>query len=175
MLLDSAAELLMHRACEPRLDHAEMERGILRMSEAIYEATGRGANTIAELQGKAVSVSRRRKIERDFGAKCNYLHEQGLLAGPQVRVLKKLHTYRNETYHRDQLHPETLASAAKIYIYLVCSMMRDFAVQMMCYGAEVPTGLLRYLASDEHGISLIGVGLGLQARIAARSCPRPSG
>jgi hypothetical protein len=169
MLLDSAAELLMHRVCEPRLDHAEAEREILRGFEAMYEATGRGTETIAELRGKVIPGSRRRRIERDFGAKCDYLHEQGLLAGPQARVLKKLHKYRNETYHRDQLRPETLASAAKVYIYLVCSMMRDFPVQMMCYGAELPAGLLRYLASDERGIRLVlDVGPGLQARIAAR-------
>ena len=103
------------------------------------------SRNFTELQGKVVSNTRLKKIERDFNAKCDYLGQRGLLAGPQVRILKKLHKYRNETYHRDVLRPATLASAAKIYIYLVCSMMRNFPVYMIALlASDPPPALARY-------------------------------
>ena len=170
MLLDSAAELLMHRQCEWLLNEAEMYRRLLGNAQAMYDATGKGAEAIAEYRAKALSSTRIKKIEHDFNAKCDYLRERGLLAAPQVRILKKLHKYRNETRHRDELRPATLASAAKIYIYLVCSMMRDFPVYMMVlpWDSEPPSALARYLTDDECGSGLLAVGTELQARIATR-------
>ena len=169
VLLDSAAELLMHRQCDWLLLQAEQDRGLLQTYKAIYDATGRGANTVAELQDKVVSNTRLKKIERDFNAKCDFLGERGRLAEPQIRILKKLHKYRNETYHRDELRSATLMSAARIYIYLVCSMMRDFPVFMIGYSAsDPPPALASYMTENEHGPGLLGVGTKLQARIAMR-------
>lgn len=169
VLLDSAAELMMHRESEYLLNDAEWYSRTLKMAKAMYEATGKGADMIAEYQGKVVSSGQRKKIERDFNAKCDYLHQHDLLAAPQARILKKLHKYRNEIYHRDQLRPVTLASAAKIYIYLVCSMMRDFPVHVMSYSSPGrPSGLIKYLEDNDHGAGLLRVGLDLQARIATR-------
>ena len=69
------------------------------------------------------SKTQRNKIEHDFDAKCALLVKEDILQPDQARVLKKLHEYRNETYHRDELRPATLASTNEIYVYLVCSMM----------------------------------------------------
>jgi hypothetical protein len=162
VLLDSAAELLMHRETDRML---ETDHRLLRVAEACHEWTGRGENDLNELRARIVSGTRRKKIEREFGAKCDYLMDRGLLAGPQVRVLKKLHDYRNETYHRDKVRPPTLASAVKIYTYLVCVMMRDFPAQMICISSSDPSeAIAKYLEDHECGLGLLG--LDLQARIA---------
>jgi hypothetical protein len=168
LLLDSAAELMMHRQCEWLLAQAEMYEGWLRGATAFKAATGRGAERVAELQKEALSAGQRKNIERDFNAKCDYLRQHDLLPDAQARVLKKLHKYRNETYHRDRLRPATLANAARIYIYVVCTMLRDLPSYVTSYTELDPRpGLVKYLSDEERGAAgLFGVEDRLPARIA---------
>jgi hypothetical protein len=119
LLLDSAAELLLHRECQSRLQWAERDEQLLCQAEELTAATGKELEWVAELREHVLPHAQRKKIDRDFGAKCDYLTGLGMLAVPHARVLKKLHKYRNEAYHRDQLRLGTLASAVKIYTYLV--------------------------------------------------------
>jgi hypothetical protein len=174
MLLDSAAELLLHRECQSRLYWAERDRQLIRMAEQTQAATGREPEWLAELREKAVSHTQRKKIDRDFGAKCDYLSGLGVLAGPHARVLTKLHKYRNEAYYRDQLRLGTLASATRIYVYLVCSLMQHLPLHgtdgLIHLPPTPPAGLLKYLEDGESVLGLLddGEGTGFQARIAAR-------
>jgi hypothetical protein len=173
MLLDSAAELLLHRECHSRLQWAERDRHLVRLAEEMHRATGKEPEWLAELREEAVPAARCRQIDRDFGAKCDYLLGLGVLAEPHARVLKKLHKYRNEAYHRDRLRLGTLASATKIYVYLVCSLMQDFPMHgtdgFIHLPPHPPAGLLKYLKDGESVLPLmLDTGPGLQARIASR-------
>lgn len=169
IMLDSAAELLLHRECDSRLKWAGEYRRLVRDAERWRERMGRETGTLAELREKAVPAAQYRRIDRDFGAKCDYLLGLGVLAEPHARVLKKLHKYRNEAYHRDHLRRGTLASATRIYAYLVCSLMRDFPMHSISYqSTDPPAGLLKYLAAGERGMELWDALPGLQARIASR-------
>ena len=169
IMLDSAAELLLHRECDSRLKWAGEYRRLVRDTERWRERMGRETGTLAELREKAVPAAQYRRIDRDFGAKCDYLLGFGVLAEPHARVLKKLHKYRNEAYHRDHLRRGTLASATRIYAYLVCSLMRDFPMQSISYqSTDPPAGLLKYLTAGERGMELWDALPGLQARIASR-------
>ena len=104
MLLDSAAERRMHRECEWQLQMHAIGPRALREIEEYCQATGDGAEALPQLrQMVAAQASQRKRVSRDFSAKCDYLLELGLLPGPHARVLKKLHRYRNETYHRDHV------------------------------------------------------------------------
>lgn len=174
ILLDSAAELLLHRECDSRLQWAEQDRHLVRMAEDLQQKTDKEPDWLAELRERAVSAARCRQIDRGFGAKCDYLLGLGVLAEPHTRVLKKLHKYRNEAYHRDRLRLGTLASATKIYVYLVCTLMRDFPMHgtngFINLTPRPPARLLRYLEEGDSWLHLvIGTGpQGLQARIASR-------
>ncbi len=164
MLLDSAAELLMHRQCRNEINSTSMWAALLKSSEEIYARTGtdEAKARVDEARARTVSNTKRKRIDREFDAKCDFLHEKDLLADPQVRVLKKLHEYRNETYHRDKLRRGVLASAAKIYLYLLCTMMRDFPVNSMSYpNAGPPAGIAKYIGDSER------VGFDMQAKIGA--------
>lgn len=164
MLLDSAAELLMHRECRSAISTNSMWSALLKLSEESYARTGTAEDKarVDEARAKTISNTRRKRIDREFDAKCDFLREKDLLADPQVRVLKKLHQYRNETYHRDKLRPGVLASAAKIYIYLVCTMMRDFPVNSITYlNTGPPAGVAKYLGDCER------VGSDTQAKIGS--------
>jgi hypothetical protein len=174
ILLDSAAELLLHRECHSRLQGAEHDRHLVRLAEDLQQATGKELEWVAELRERAVPAARCRQIDRDFGAKCDYLLGLGVLAEPHARVLKKLHKYRNEAYHRDRLRLGTLVSATKIYVYLVCSLMQDFPMHgtngFIHLSPRPPAGVLRYLEDGESWLHLLlGTGPeGLQGRIASR-------
>jgi hypothetical protein len=175
LLLDSAAELLLHRECQSRFQWAERDRQLMHLAEETRAATGKEPEWLAELRESALSLAQWKKIDRDFGAKCDYLAGRGMLTEPHERVLKKLHKYRNEAYHRDQLRLGTLASATKIYIYLVCSLMLDFPMHgtggFIHLSPRPPAGLVKYLEEDENWVSLLldtGESIGLQARIASR-------
>jgi hypothetical protein len=174
MMLDSAAELLLHRECDSCLRRAGEYRKLVRMAEEWRVTMGKGLTSAAGLRAKAVPAGQCRRIDGDFGAKCDYLVGLGMLAGPRARVLKKLHKYRNEAYHRDRLRLGTLANATRIYVYLVCILMRDFPQRgtagVVCLTPHPPAGLLKYL-DDEDWMPLVldrGKSPGLQARIASR-------
>lgn len=175
LLLDSAAELLLHRECQSRFQWAERDRQLMDLADETRAATGRAPEWLAELQERALSLAQWKKIDRDFGAKCEYLAGLGMLTQPHARVLKKLHKYRNEAYHRDQLRLGTLASAVKIYIYLVCALMRDLPMHgtggFIHLSPRPPAGLVKYIEEDENWVSLMldtDENTGLQARIASR-------
>jgi hypothetical protein len=85
----------------------------------------------------------------------------------QVRVLRKLHLYRNEAYHRDTLRSGSLRSAVRIYAYLVCTMMRDLRTQGLMISLSLPEGLRPYAARFG------GAGFDLQGRIATEMLSRP--
>jgi hypothetical protein len=170
MLLDSAAELMMYRECERRLQMDAISPHTLHEIEQYCQATGDGAEALPRLrQMAAAQASQRKRVSRDFSAKCDYLLELGLLPGPHARVLKKLHRYRNETYHRDHVRRATLESAARIYIYLVCTMMKVFTGHIMSYPPEPPVGLIKYLPPGVRGLDLLhGKWWGLQPQIASQ-------
>ncbi len=173
LMLDSAAELMLHHWTTWPLHEAATYSRMLPMYEKMHEATGTGAGDLVEIRAKALSSTRRRKIEREFGAKCDYLRDRGQLSDAQVRVLRRLHEYRNEAYHQDHLRPSTLASAVRIYTYLVCVMIREFSPGFWSYCHDDPRpGLRKYLDEGECGIELIRLGPKLPARISAELLAR---
>jgi len=170
MLLDSAAELMMHRECTWHLQMDAISPHTLRETEEYCLATGDGLEDALPLlrQQAAAQAAQRKKVNRDFSAKCDYLLELGLLPGPHARVLKKLHKYRNETYHRDRVRRATMESATRIYVYIVCTMMKNFTGHFMGYPPEPPTGLVKYLPAGVGGLDLLrGKWWGLQRQIAS--------
>ena len=72
-MLDSAAELLLHRECDSRLKWAGEYRRLVRdTSDGARGWAGRQA-PLAELREKAVPAAQYRRIDRDFRARCDYL------------------------------------------------------------------------------------------------------
>ena len=172
IMLDSAAELLLHRECDSRLRWAGEYRKLVRMAEEWRATMGKELSSVAGLREKAVPAAQCKRIDRDFGAKCHYLVDLGVLAEPHARVLKKLHKYRNEAYHRDRLRLGTLSSASRIYAYLVCTLMRDFPPHgtggLIHLTPYPPAGIMKYLDDDEDWGALVLDSAELQARIASR-------
>lgn len=148
LILESTSEILLHREVTHRLMWQEFDR---RMLDRIAESERLGLTATPEidemrreLQTRVLSKTRRRKIDREFDEKVDFLTEEGVIDSAHGRVLKKLHDYRNEAYHRDHVRSETLASAVKIYSYLTCLLLRDLEPHGTAYGSEIPVGLQGY-------------------------------
>ncbi|MEU0221161.1 hypothetical protein ABZ281_41775 [Streptomyces sp. NPDC006265] len=139
ILLDSAVELIMHRMAESELDcesyHFDRLESLRRL-EAMRKsdnplhrrfATGPSNDQLSaeikELEGMVTSKRKRQKINYNFGDKIDFLVERTRLPGGIAPVLKKLHDYRNETYHRDQHRVEVIRPAVLIYFDAACTVL----------------------------------------------------
>lgn len=149
MLLDSAAELILHRAVQSKLAFHQMESQLLSMydrSEKLGLVLGDAEEQQrADLRRKVLSKSKLRDLDRNFDSKAEYLTSLGDLPQAETRVLRKLHAYRNEAYHRDTVRPGSLRSAVSIYSYLACTMMRDLNVTGIAVSLNIPSALKPYL------------------------------
>ena len=129
ILLDSAVELIMHRMAlselaGERYPFEQLEN--LRRLEARGHGEGRFRDEIQRLEGIVVSKTRRKKIDSNFGDKIDFLVERDRLPGDLGPVLKKLHEYRNETYHRDQHRIEVIRPAVLIYFDAACTVLEHY-------------------------------------------------
>src|SRR5262245_20336269 len=94
VLLDSAAELILHRESEYQLGWQRYPEGMLRSLQAIVDAgkaTPEVKAQMAKLRAQIVPKKERRRIEREFIAKAEYLETKGIIPTPYIQVLKKLH------------------------------------------------------------------------------------
>lgn len=152
LLLDSAAELILHRAVQAKLTWQHVDA---QMLAALDRAQAQGAQLSdedrarqAELRKKVLSKSQRRTLKRNFDAKAEYLVAQGDLPVATARALRKVHEYRNEAHHRDTVRAGSLRSAVDIYSYLVCTLLRDLNTMGPMVALGVPAGLRRYLGES---------------------------
>ncbi|WP_306206174.1 hypothetical protein [Actinoplanes sp. RD1] len=139
ILLDSAVELIMHRMVEQRLrwEHRNFDQleGLYRLRRWRQNGTrlqrqfanelseSQLEQEIARLEPSVTSKADRKKIDRDFLRKAEFLVEKDALPATLVPVLRKLHAYRNETYHRDHHRIEILLPAVLIYFDVACSVL----------------------------------------------------
>jgi hypothetical protein len=134
IVLDSAVELLMHRMAWSELDREQYYFEQLENLRRL-EAAGRGRpgfrDEIQQLEGNTVSKTRRKKIDSNFGDKIDFLVERDRLPADLGPVLKKLHEYRNETYHRDQHRIEVIRPAELIYFDAACTVLEHYEPGMM--------------------------------------------
>lgn len=139
LLLDNLAEILIHREVEYQLAFASMFRS---------------------LREPAVSRRKEKKIRRYFGEKVAYLVELGLVEATHARMLDKLHLYRNEAYHHDEVRTQTLHTAVDIYFYLCCILMKSLPVHS--YQATATSKHLKPFVDDARWVN----GFEVQGRVA---------
>ncbi|WP_094729039.1 hypothetical protein [Rhodococcus sp. RS1C4] len=140
MLLDNTAELLLRRECNSKLALNYLGR---QLYEEVREAMHRGethqatspraapgqtprklADIEAELKRQTVTEKEQSEIVGKFVPKVLYLQRNKLFSESHAAVLTRLHRYRNEIYHEDKVRPATIETAAKIYTYVVCDLMK---------------------------------------------------
>jgi len=142
ILLDSAVELIMHRMVEVELDrerfHFDQLENLRRLEamrksdNPLHRRFAAGPSDdqlsadIKRLEGAVTSKNKRKRINHNFGDKIDFLVERAKLPGDLAPVLKKLHDYRNETYHRDQHRVEVIRPAVLIYFDAACTVLDHY-------------------------------------------------
>jgi hypothetical protein len=164
ILLDSAIELIMHRMIEAELRHERFHfdqlANIRRLESWQHSndpvqrrfatnalSSDQLASEIQRLEPMVTSKARRRKIDRIFGEKIDFLVGRQMLPMEVAPALKKLHDYRNETYHRDQHRVEVLHSAVLIYFDVACTVLDHYTPGSMIVDRSSGPELARFQGS----------------------------
>jgi hypothetical protein len=154
ILLDNAAEVIMRRNVEVRLTHnATMERVLRKWKEILQQHPGdaEAHRHHDEVAREVVPRAARRELTRSFDAKVDFIRDRGDLQETESRVLKKLHRYRNELYHRDRIWPETVRSACLLYFDMACALFErlpQYAITTASMHKEVPPALRKFNAHE---------------------------
>jgi hypothetical protein len=120
ILLDNAAEILMYDACEATLRADESMDRIRAMGRLIDDREARVAFE-RSVDVKWGSGSRKR-IRREFSEKVDMLEGQGRIETPIAASLKRLHTYRNEAFHRGHVRSESIRTATVVLFRIICDL-----------------------------------------------------
>lgn len=145
LLLDNIVETLFYRQTSYLLSLEDFERRTVAGLEGRQDLPDDLAKMRDETLANLTSKNQRKKIDREFDAKADYLVHHELVEATDARVLKKLHQYRNEAYHRDQVRQSTLETAVGIYFWLACHLFAALPVHSIVYG-HVPKGLEQFLS-----------------------------
>ncbi len=167
LLLDSAAELVLHRETKFWLTHAEIDRNLVENHERYIP--DRESQYIDEAKERLVSRSEARRIDREFGKKAAYLVKIGVVEAGLADALGRLHHYRNEAYHQDRVRHATLRTAVRVYAALVLELMRTLRPHLVSYGSRNHPDIAKYLGPDE---SIFPDGFEIQGRIAEKLMSR---
>lgn len=154
ILLDNAAEVIMRRNIEERLAGNMLMERVLRQWVEILEqdpANAEARRHHDEVAREVVPRAARKDLARSFDAKVDFIRDQGDIQETESRVLKKLHRYRNELYHRDRLRPETVRSACLMYFEITCALFEkliQYPLTTASIHMETPPALRKFNAPD---------------------------
>ncbi|MGW9184827.1 hypothetical protein [Agromyces sp. NPDC055661] len=152
ILFDSVMETLMvrriddlfalYRIGQPRpweeVQPVEMDLRDASQKQRVEEASG------TRLVPWRISKTQRLRIDREFGAKLQLLAWHGDLRPELVPVATRLHEYRNEVYHRDQLRRGSLLVTANLAASVVAEMLRALRPGVVgSYGSDTRETLRR--------------------------------
>ena len=182
MLFDAAAELLLHRSAVYFLAEDSIEQQTLNRyqndvvhlqktinqsddgDQALLNSLQMVQTKVAEQEGIVLDTKRRERIERRFKDKAQFVVEKtGALPSSALAVMKKLHRYRNDTYHQDTLRPATLAASTQIYGHIVLDLMTALKPKGGTESRFLPPRLAKYFPEDAGLHEVISEG---QSRIA---------
>ena len=134
LLLDNASEVLMYRSVVDVLQHDDIYDRMFSyarewMPKKEYEKFK------AETSYELIPKSRRKAILRYYDEKVDFLIERGNLEEAVGGVLKRMHRYRNEAYHRDAVRKATIKPAVILLYELVCHLLETLKPGWMSYSS----------------------------------------
>ncbi len=151
LLLDNAAEVLMFRNVECLLITARWNEQILRRYDELLELTDEPdiRQDREEVASRVVSKKKRGKLRNYFNAKADFLVEHNSLDQTQARVLKRLHSYRNELYHEDTIRIDTIQPACLLYFDLICTLLEHLTqFEITTLTKDLPPALAKYRPAE---------------------------
>lgn len=144
ILLDNAAEILMYRTVLSEFRDNEIYGKICEMDRKLREQAKSALPSdifdkflTEHALPEILEENKKRKILKYFDEKITFLCDTcGLIPSPVRAVLSSLHSYRNETYHRDIIRNEILRPIAILYFELVCELVTYLKQSCISYSSE---------------------------------------
>lgn len=149
ILLDNAAEILMYRTVLSEFRENEIYEKIREMDRKLHEKAKSALpsdifdkflteHALTEhALPKILEEKKKKNILKYFDEKITFLCDTcGLISSPVSAVLSSLHSYRNETYHRDIIRNEILRPIAILYFELVCELVTYLKQGCNSYSSE---------------------------------------
>jgi hypothetical protein len=162
----------MRRSIEVRLaGNMFMERVLNQWKEILEQdpASAEARRQHDEVASEVVPRATRRVLARSFDTKVDFLRERGDIPETDSRILKKLHKYRNELYHRDRVRPETVQSACLLYFDMACTLferLRQSQLGIVTLHMETPLALRTFNAGQAKGYPTEGqIAAALRSRL----------
>jgi hypothetical protein len=123
ILLDNAAELIMHRELSYRFAQDDYYARLRDFSERKY------------------SDEERRKAEQEFKPMVKLLHHNlGMISDEQATVLCVCHKMRRDAFHRGEMNPIILRPVTELLFMTVCDLAKAFPVHSYTIAGGIPSG-----------------------------------
>jgi hypothetical protein len=124
LLLDNAAEILMHRKVTEELQHDDFYVKLHRVIDGFQTSPAEKEDLRKQLGYTPLSEKRKKAVAWSFEEKTKFLsQEKKYIPEPAARVLSYLHRYRNEAYHRDHVRPDSIRPATLLLFEVVCDLL----------------------------------------------------
>jgi len=128
LLLDNAAEVLMHRAVQEELAYSDWHREWHAQMAAFLrrkpDDDGKTRHRLSQLAARIIPEKRKHKLGKYYNEKVDFLSQElHHMSVPVARVLKHIHDYRNEAYHNDRIRPDSIRPAVLILFDVVCTLL----------------------------------------------------
>ncbi|MDA8072075.1 MAG: hypothetical protein M0Z40_15070 [Actinomycetota bacterium] len=147
LLLDNVVEVMLHREVESETFFQDVNVAMRLQMQRMQPFHGDKPEFMALLTDIESRIPPERKmedLEERFRAKVNFLAERKRLDPPVAAIVKKLHRYRNDLYHRLQLRREVLEPATLIYFDVACAVLATWRFQRSWSSAESYEDLARF-------------------------------
>jgi hypothetical protein len=136
LLLDNAAELQMDRRIQGDMQSEDF-RERLRNQLLVFPKSDLPADLREIAEWEPLPNSRKSKIERYFDEKVLFLSgRQPVLDPALAAVLKHLHRYRNEAYHKARVRKQTIRTAALILLEINCHLILSVSRGTTSYSSD---------------------------------------
>lgn len=122
LLLDNATEIMMRRTVELELSHDEMWR---RIDELWKELPPVDDPRFEGPEYHLLPTKLRKAAAFEFAGRVDLLVHVRRLDADMAAVIKALHKYRNDAYHRENNRPKTLRAATILYFEICCELLNS--------------------------------------------------
>jgi hypothetical protein len=147
VLLDNAVEVMLHREVEGETLFQGVNAAMkIRMQsmEHVHGDKPEFMALLADIEARVLPERKMDDLEERFRTKVNFLAERGRLDPGIATIVKTLHRYRNDLYHRLQLRREVLKPATLVYFDVACSILASWRFQRSWSSGEPYTDLARF-------------------------------
>jgi len=137
LLLDNASEVLMYRAVTEELTWHDYRLRIFSGAQEVMSGDKLEAFR-TEMGYNSLSSKERKTLLKNYNAKIEFLSglkKERSLPTPVGQVLKAIHRYRNEAYHRDHIRKETIQPVVTVLFDIVTDLMLILKPGSMSYSS----------------------------------------